>query len=858
MPTTVNGIGTHYYGKRDAAKRPGTCQHCGASGQLESYTTRLWFVIIFIPVIPLKRVRILDCCPSCSRHWVANPEQYEMSRQLAVSGALEKHREQPAVETAMIAHAQLLSFHMHKEADLFREGALSQFQDNADLLAGFASHLDQTGRWTEATPLYEQAFALKPTLPEVRYSLGWRRTNENKLDEAFELYDYLRQPGAGQSFNIAPLDVLAQAYQKAGNHAKALELWAVCLRELPSVGEQHAFRKLIEKSEKALGLESSLLPAKSFSVRGLFDSKSGTHAPWVRWAAFGSIAALLFVVGMAGMNEYRRTHRTLHVINGFAQPVQVTIDGGPPVTITQRTPIALSEGTHQLVLSGPVTKQQPIELHSGYWSRWTHSPIWVFNVEKLAAVRADTIYYAIVPRPPESKWLGDSELSFVPHVDYEFTDPPQQMRVEGKNTTVTKIHVGLSPTPPSTTFLGLTGGSSAHDSNVALTFAEGHLTRSPNDDSLLLMYATRPKGAANELRVLEFLKAGLWRKPISIGWHRAYQHQKSIAANEAALAAEYDAQLAQDPNDSALLYLRGRVGATRAEQLKFFRLAGEKDPQSGWPSMALAYDAANRGEWREAKVWCDKAEATLRADQSFRMLRHVVKMANGETGPLELEYRQQLQGQDFVVIMTSAFRLADVLAAQGKHDEARQAIRQWWATLTQGSPSPDNATAFDLMLDYVTGNTEGFLKHKDQHNPKTLPLYQFQFLLAVGQPEAAAKIEGLDEFANEWPELLALSVSFSLAGNAAEADAWLTKACDKMNEGDSDARRAAALLQGDRTPTNDDLDEISPRITDAPLLLAALAQRFPDGRRKLNQRAEQLNISRQPPYLLTKKAIEQP
>ena len=28
MPTTINGIGTHYYGKRHLVKRPGYCENC--------------------------------------------------------------------------------------------------------------------------------------------------------------------------------------------------------------------------------------------------------------------------------------------------------------------------------------------------------------------------------------------------------------------------------------------------------------------------------------------------------------------------------------------------------------------------------------------------------------------------------------------------------------------------------------------------------------------------------------------------------------------------------------------------------------------------------------------------------------
>ena len=856
MPTTVNGVGTHYYGKRDAASRLGTCPHCGAAGKLESYTTRLWFVIIFIPIIPLKRVRILDSCPRCQRHWVANPEQYEMSRQLAVSGALEKHRAQPTVETAMVTHAQYLSFHMHQEADAFRAGALTQFPDNAELLAGFASHLDQTGRWQEGTPLYEQSLAMKPEAPEVRHSMAWRRTNEGKLDEAFELLDYLRQPGSGQSFNLEPLNMLAKAYQKQGNHEKTLELCAVYLREAPAIGEQHAFRKLVAKSEKALSLESSLLPTREFSIRDLFDSKSGTHAPWVRWVAFGSIVMVLFAIGMLGLNEYNRTHRTLYVLSAYAQPVLVSVDGGPAMPVNLRTKISISEGQHQLAISGPVTKQIAVDLRSPYFSRWLSSPIWVVDVEGLSSVFVNTIHYSMNPKPSEEYWL-DKDFNFVPHVDYAFEQPPASLKVEGRNTVLTKVHLGTMPLQPTSVLLARI---MQPDQSVALTFAEGHLDRNPNDSSLLSVYAFRVKGDANERRVAEFLKSKLWRQPISVAWHRTYQSLKSVGAKHAELLTEYDAQLEKDSNNAALLYLRGRISPTRAEQVKFFRQSYEKDgAQQGWPAMGLAIDAANRGEWAEAKEWCDKAVPALRGDQSFHTFWHTVQMANGDTTELEGMYRQALQGTDLAEMLSAVFRLSDALGAKGKPDDVRREYLTWWNRVSGGKPSSNGRTTYELMIDYVCGDTGAFLKKQPNLEPKELAIYQFQFLIATGQPDVAAKLPDLDTLMDDWTEPLALSVSFALKGSQAEADTWRAKACEELRrDGDSDAVRAAALLERDTAPTDAELDEIVLRTTDTPILLVALAQRFPDRKPELNQRAAKLNVSRQPPYLLVKQAANQP
>ena len=57
MPSTVNGIGTWYYGKDNLVTRNDRCEFCGNYGELKSYDTTLYFVVVFIPLIPLGRKR---------------------------------------------------------------------------------------------------------------------------------------------------------------------------------------------------------------------------------------------------------------------------------------------------------------------------------------------------------------------------------------------------------------------------------------------------------------------------------------------------------------------------------------------------------------------------------------------------------------------------------------------------------------------------------------------------------------------------------------------------------------------------------------------------------------------------------
>lgn len=65
MPYVVNGVGTWHYGKKGRVRITDVCRHCGRTTTLESYETREYFVVLFIPILPLRRFRILDSCSAC-------------------------------------------------------------------------------------------------------------------------------------------------------------------------------------------------------------------------------------------------------------------------------------------------------------------------------------------------------------------------------------------------------------------------------------------------------------------------------------------------------------------------------------------------------------------------------------------------------------------------------------------------------------------------------------------------------------------------------------------------------------------------------------------------------------------------
>src|SRR6266545_6988968 len=252
MPVTYNGIGTHYYGSRNQEKRHGTCQQCGRNVELTSYDTRLWFVIVFIPVIPLGRKRIIDRCPACTRHYVQDLQKWETAKQLEISGALDAFRSNPTPEAAIEAHQALMGFHQLAQAAEFREMMRGKFASNAKVQAYLGAVLEHLGRPAEAVTAFERALELRPDLPEARVGVAAGRLREQRLDEARRLLDFLEKPGASQLYSLRPLENLAIGYQEAGRHEEALQLFGRLLEAFPQVAEHTGFRKMVERSEKAL------------------------------------------------------------------------------------------------------------------------------------------------------------------------------------------------------------------------------------------------------------------------------------------------------------------------------------------------------------------------------------------------------------------------------------------------------------------------------------------------------------------------------------------------------------------------------------------------------------------------------
>ena len=184
MPITYNGVGTRYVGHRNAESRPGVCPHCRRAVHLTSYDTRLWFVVFFIPVVPLFRKRIIDQCSSCRRHYVTPLDEWEANKQLSISGAMAEFRDDPTPEKAIAAHRQLISFHQRVQAEEFGQTMAERFPESVNVLLYLGRASDHVGRQGQAGAYFRRALALRPDLPEARLAVAQDLIAQGKPDEA--------------------------------------------------------------------------------------------------------------------------------------------------------------------------------------------------------------------------------------------------------------------------------------------------------------------------------------------------------------------------------------------------------------------------------------------------------------------------------------------------------------------------------------------------------------------------------------------------------------------------------------------------------------------------------------------------
>ena len=848
MPKSYNGVGTHYYVRKNKKSRTAVCQHCGHKAELTSYETRLWFVFVFIPLLPLGRKRVSDQCAVCNRHFAIDLKQWQTGRQSETASAIQRYREDRSEEAALEVHGQLLGFQQYDDAAAFRSTMLEEFPESAQLVAGIAAHLDFIGLPDEAAELWERSFRLDPELPEARVGIASQRLRDGKPDEARELLRFLEQPGAEQQYRLEPLFDLGGHFQQAGDHEQAIEIFEVLLKVYPELTKDHQVRTFVNTSEKALERTESVLPATRHSVRGLFTSQYSSNQ---RWTLGIAIVLVLAATGMAINNEYIRRHRTLTVINETGLAATIRIDEQLPVSVTGILTLTMPEGVHRVRVAGAVVEEHTLDVKAGYWERWEKNPVWIVNVGRAAIFADATIYYAVHPRAP-SLHLRTDPLIVKSHVDFAFETPSESVSVSSEQdvrirTAIAWLEIGSGPNAAASAFNMLRQS----DQVQAWSWAERNLLRHPDDASLLrVLRSSAQPGDMPRLRSLLELK--LEQRPVALHWHRTYQDLPEVSREYEKTLSLYETFLRADPQNPILIYLRGRFDKNLELGRNLVSQAIEIDPDFGWPYFSQGFMKLCYGEWEAASDDFQLAIGRHVPPDDVQAYQHTAMLGIGHLTELEQQYQNRLA--DDPAALRTAELLAEVLVVQNRIEDAEQIVNKAVGSYKElfGEQQMDSAYGVQAMMSYFQGQVEACIEFagKSEHLE---PLEQMACIESGGASEFAARYEPNDDQMNRWLPLIC-ALAFHADGDVGNAEIWYDRTLERLRGLGPRIETTTRILSAETISAGliEELRLVHEQPMDKAAILTCLGLRADsdDLRRQFFNAAQAMMVRRRPPYLL--------
>ena len=455
MPFTFNGVGTRYAGRNNLSVVQGNCPSCGRFVQLSSYDTRECFCVLYIPLIPLRKFRILHACPICRRHRRIPLDQFQQELSAQIEPLRQEVRRSPGDAAAHVRLvAGLIDFQMFTEAaQAAQEGiTLHPRSVKLNLLAGELAEL--RGDLPGATAFYRQAAAAEPLDFGARAALGRSLLAGGETAEAARELEQARR--------LDPSDaqvpyLLGQALSRDQRWPEALSAFEAAASRDPALAADPDLLRRMAECKQALGFPLTDQERKSrrWSWWPFGRSRKARPRRALRGVEPRRMGILLGIIllGIAvfyvGSALWTQRQADVYFDNALRKPLQVTVDGetfalpsGPTV---ER---ALGTGKHTVRVSGPAgeVERATIEIPAvGFFEAMAESRLFVYNVAAARVYQREEIGYARAESNQTYKrtLIGLQRFFEQDGVDYVFERAPDTITVDGGSTVV---KVALTPT----------------------------------------------------------------------------------------------------------------------------------------------------------------------------------------------------------------------------------------------------------------------------------------------------------------------------------------------------------------------------------------------------------------------------
>lgn len=694
MPHTINGIGTWYYGKRDVHRIKGSCEFCGSLGELSSYDTTLYFVVVFVPVIPLQHYRVLEECPACQKHRVINARKWKELKANTTQEIIEPLEKNPRDREALLQGlGHCISF---QDPTLFEKliPMTEHFREDADVQSQLGAAYSYFSRRAEATEAYKRSL-LAEDRPETRQSLA---TNLLRLGEPDEAEPLIRHVIENKEVHKLFLPfLLIDTYQSQGKHQQALDILDQLEAAFPDLSNDKAFKKLRAQSTK--NLESGK-PIKRATL--VDSSRSGVQqgSNWSRWIPL--ILLIGLIGGYLGRTIWLGSNCTVYLLNGTTQPYDVKVKDRT-IALRPGTPVAIQveEGDLHVDPVNPRLGIAPLQckVETPFLTRIFSRPVFVLNPDASAVlVKQTSIYAAAPPMPPADVPLPLQTFHQLDEPDYVFDPFPHSLKVKG-NSTITKTRLGVHQWENSSHLLQHLM-EQIPDASQLTSRVKQLAQIDPSDPNLLNWLRSQLK--PDEL--IQFVQPRLDETPLLVDWHRAFQDTRMARNEQAPLITEYQQRLAKagSVDQQNARYLLGRI-MDDPQGFSLMREAASGENGSFYSMYAVGNRALVSGNFTEAKSWADKL---IRRDSRHHVSKKLMREALLALKQyVELDQYLSVHGQSLDEQMSSLMERYRIAAIQGDQSRTTELKSQIIAMIQR--EAPDQVKFFDTMLGSVAAAAKG-------------------------------------------------------------------------------------------------------------------------------------------------------
>lgn len=845
MPHVINGIGTWYWGKHRIHALHAACQYCGHVGELLSYDTRTYFVVLFVPIIPLGRKRVIEECQSCKRHAVVGYRDWQQKRERDLPEAVEAFRVAPRErERAIRALDLVIACQDDTALDDMATIIDSSLSRDAEVRAAIGDAYAYFSRIDAAESAYRSSLKVEDR-GEVRDSLARILLLQSRPDEAWALISkVLTEEGACRE-GLALL--VAESYQAWGMHDAAKMILDATISAFPQLEKDPDYRKLRKSARKYQGTSKRLKPKLLTSPKRA-GSRGSTFGRYVS-KTVAAVILLVIVSGYAIASHQAADDRLIHVVNGLSVPYSVSINGQTrklrPQSVSR---IRIAEGDINVSVideTVPIPDQNCL-IRTNFFTRLFVEHTFVINPDRTALFVWEETEYSEHPGPGSDYsygyYCGEFVLSWT-GVDYPFQEFPETLSLSSdssvRKSRVAYIHDWPVPIVAATL-------STVVDHEVAVEYLRRKVELD-RDDPLTLGTFTMVAEPDAAIEVLDRLCR---ERPVRVESHRSYQNVVDLFHPEVDLVEQYRAVLAEAPDDRDHMYLLGRILDDNEEAESLFAKAAAGNAPSARAFGALSYNRLTSGDFEEALLLGERAMEVLPNNHTLRYLPCLALSALGR-------YDEAL----------SLFRTTDpyirgsesdevyYLSRIGNEHETNARIEELAReSAEQGDRAAGDETRglLQSMVAYVQGDLDEAIRLAE---PVTDPYANFARAVMMG--DLGASRQALDPLFKEKPDAaLLLSVVFRDAGNAQEADQLLSLAVELMQAGGSRQRRAASWLSGKSQPEPEEVLRIALDPGTKAIVLVAMGCRYPEHKDSYFQLARTLNFDRRFPYMVIRSLID--